>query len=125
MNILNHFFRKNKTVTEKQSKIDWNVLQSVEQIKEIKEQSENNLIGIFKHSTRCGISSSVLNRFNKMYPEDAVIKMYYLDILSYREVSDELSYTFQVIHQSPQLLLIKKQELILHASHYNILDVEL
>jgi bacillithiol system protein YtxJ len=46
--------------------------------------------------------------------------------LSYREVSNEIGYKFQVIHQSPQLLVIKNGVAVAHASHgaINELDLE-
>ncbi|MGY8968652.1 MAG: monothiol bacilliredoxin BrxC family protein, partial [Flavobacteriales bacterium] len=39
--------------------------------------------------------------------ENKQLKVYYLDLLNFREVSSKLSEDFQVIHESPQLLVIK------------------
>jgi bacillithiol system protein YtxJ len=50
--------------------------------------------------------------------------LYYLDLHSYREVSNETGYKFQVMHQSPQLLVIKNGITVANASHGSINDVE-
>ncbi len=126
MGLLNTIFG-NKTAKEVQpSFIKWIPLTSVEQLKEIKIQSKKEAIAIFKHSTRCGISSMVIKRFVSSFDEELKeFKVYYLDLLSYREISSEIGYEFQILHQSPQLLVIKKGEVVAHASHYNIAQIDL
>lgn len=127
MGVLNTIFgRKDKNEEGKESFINWTPLTSVEQIKEIKELSNKQPIAIFKHSTRCGISSMVIKRFVNSFDEELKdFKVYYLDLLSYRDVSNEIGYTFQVLHQSPQLLVVKNGEVISHASHYDIARIDL
>ena len=51
-------------------------------------------------------------------PEDT--KLYFLDLIAYREISNEVSHLFQVTHQSPQILLIKDGDCVLEASHSDI-----
>ena len=51
--------------------------------------------------------------------------MYYLDLLNYRDISNEIGYEFQVMHQSPQFLLIHNKVAVLHASHYDITQINL
>ena len=127
MGVLNTIFgRKEKNEEGKESFINWTPLTSVEQIKEIKELSNKQPIAIFKHSTRCGISSMVIKRFVNSFDEELKdFKVYYLDLLSYRDVSNEIGHTFQVLHQSPQLLVVKNGEVISHASHYDIARIDL
>ncbi|MDP2540579.1 MULTISPECIES: bacillithiol system redox-active protein YtxJ [Tenacibaculum] len=118
--------RKNRNKKEEESFINWIPLTSLDQIKEIKELSKNEPVAIFKHSTRCGISSMVIKRFVNSFDEELKdFKVYYLDLLSYRDISNEIGYTFQVLHQSPQLLVVKKGEVISHASHYDIAHINL
>ncbi len=127
MGLLNSIFR-NKTVKkeEQESFIKWIPLTSLEQIAQIKSQSKNEPVAIFKHSTRCGISSMVIKRFVSSFDEKLKdFKVYYLDLLNYREISNEIGYEFQVLHQSPQLLVIKNGEAITHASHYDIAQIDL
>lgn len=115
---------KNKQAEDKF--IHWENLNAVDQLEEIKEQSRFQSILIFKHSTRCGISRMVIKKFENLFKEEhKKLKVYYLDLLSYRNVSDEVGYTFQVMHQSPQLLIIKNGSAVYHASHYDILETQL
>ena len=122
-----NIFGKNKDKSEQKeeivSKINWKPLTSIEEINKIKAASKNEYIGVFKHSTRCSISRTVLKRFEDSFPESLNITMYYIDLLNYREVSSEIGLAFQVIHQSPQFLLIRDENAIAHASHYDILDI--
>lgn len=53
------------------------------------------------------------------------LDLYYLDLLSFRDVSNEVGYKFQVMHQSPQLLVIKNGVTVVHASHGAINDINL
>ena len=46
--------------------------------------------------------------------------MYYLDLLNFRELSNNVSKTFSLIHQSPQLILVKNGVIIYNASHGDI-----
>ena len=125
MGLFNSIFGKMEKEQE-QSNVNWIPLTSLEQIDQIKEQSKSETILIFKHSTRCGISSGVLRRFEKMFDESMKnVKVYYLDLLSYRNVSNEIGYTFQVLHQSPQLLVVRNETSVAHASHYDITNVNL
>ena len=107
---------------EKEEKVlPWIFLTSESQLEEIKKKSFEKTQVIFKHSTRCSISSVSMNKFVKNYnipKEDA--DLYYLDLLNYRSVSDEVGYKFQIMHQSPQVIAIKNGEAVYNASHYAI-----
>ena len=125
MGILNSIFGKT-TKDEEESQVNWIPLTSVKQLSEIKELSKSETVLIFKHSTRCGISGMVIKRFEKLFDESMKsVKVYYLDLLNYREVSNEVGYLFQVMHQSPQILIIKNETAVFHASHYDITAVNL
>ncbi|WP_431157530.1 bacillithiol system redox-active protein YtxJ [Winogradskyella poriferorum] len=97
--------------------LPWIPLDSINQLEIIAEKSKTKPQFIFKHSTRCGISRMVMNQFINQYDLDSNVDLYYLDLLSYRDVSNEVGYKFQVIHQSPQLLIIKNGEAVAHESH--------
>ena len=45
------------------------------------------------------------------------IEMLYFDLLTNRNISNEINRCFQILHQSPQILVIQDQEVIHHASH--------
>ena len=105
--------------------LPWINMNSLSQLNEIEEKSKTKTQVIFKHSTRCGISRMVMNQFVEAYDVDANLDLYYLDLLSYRNVSNEVGYQFQVMHESPQLLVIKNGVTVAHASHGGINDMDL
>jgi len=105
--------------------LPWIHLTTLEQLHAISEKSKSKTQLIFKHSTRCGISRMVINQFSELYDVNANTDLYYLDLLNYREVSNEVGYQFQVLHQSPQLLVIKNGVAVAHASHGGINDMDL
>ncbi|CAM1354146.1 bacillithiol system redox-active protein YtxJ [Tenacibaculum insulae] len=126
MGIFNTIFGNKKIENQEESFVNWIPLTSLNQLEEIKQQSEKEAIAIFKHSTRCGISSMVIKRFVSSFDTSLKdFKVYYLDLLSYRELSNEIGYDFQVMHQSPQLLVIKNRVVVAHASHYEIAQIDL
>jgi len=107
---------------EKEEKVlPWIFLTSESQLEEIERKSFEKPQVVFKHSTRCSISSVSMNKFVKNYNiPSADADLYYLDLLNYRSVSDEVGYRFQIMHQSPQVLVIKNGEAVYNASHYAI-----
>ena len=117
MGLLNKLFGAEKVVKE-EKQLPWIPLNDVQQLKHIQEKSGTKTQIIFKHSTRCGISKMVINQFIDNYNfTEKEVDLYYLDLLNYRDVSNEVGYTFQVIHQSPQILVVKNGIVVAHASH--------
>jgi bacillithiol system protein YtxJ len=106
--------------------MNWIALTSESQLKDIIANSEQPVM-IFKHSTRCSISATALNRLERNWNdmEVAPLKAYYLDLLSYRPVSNQIASTLNVTHQSPQLLLIHQGKCVYNASHMDISYPEL
>jgi len=101
--------------------MNWIELTSPHQLDEIKKESEMNHVLIFKHSTRCATSKLSLDRLERNWTaERTAVKPYFLDLLNYRSVSNLVAETFDVEHESPQVLLIHKGQSILDLSHYAI-----
>lgn len=100
--------------------MNWNPLTHVSQIPSIDAESENETVVIFKHSTRCSISSTALARIERKWQATQPLKWYYLDLLQYREISNKLAEHYDVEHQSPQVLLIKNGTCVYTASHLDI-----
>src|ERR1700756_2193887 len=102
--------------------MNWNKLENISQLAFIDEESLNKKVLIFKHSTRCSISSAALNRLERNWKEDNShkIKPYYLDLLNHRDISNEIAARYKVIHQSPQVLIIYNGNCIYHASQFDI-----
>ena len=124
MGIFNKIF-KNTSQPKEEKVLPWIPLTAVSQLEEIAKKSKTKTQIIFKHSTRCGISRMVMNQFIDTYNLDLNLDLYYLDLLNYRETSNEAGYKFQVMHQSPQILIIKNGVAVAHASHGAINELEL
>ncbi|WP_290697674.1 bacillithiol system redox-active protein YtxJ [Lacinutrix sp.] len=105
--------------------LPWKQLTNVNQLDTVASLSKGKTQVVFKHSTRCGISKMVMNQFVAAYNVDANLDLYYLDLLSFRDVSSEVGFKFQVMHQSPQLIVIKNGVAVAHASHGAINEMDL
>jgi bacillithiol system protein YtxJ len=98
--------------------IPWKQLTSIDQLDSLVEESKSIPVAIFKHSTSCGISRMVIKQFESQYDfEVAQLQPYYLDLKAYRAVSNEIAARFQIMHESPQMLLIKNGTLVYADSH--------
>ena len=100
----------------------WITLQTEQQLDQLKENSYIRPQIIFKHSTRCSISSVAKNRLERSI-QPGEIDFYFLDLIKYRPISNKISEDFNVFHESPQILLIKNGECIYDESHSGI-DME-
>ncbi len=99
--------------------MNWIQLNSNEQLEDIRAARGYSVI--FKHSTRCSISMMARKRFELDWdaiPEGTPV--YFLDLISYRDVSNAIARDFDIHHESPQLLLIKDGECIFETSHGEI-----
>ncbi len=98
--------------------MNWLPLDQPDALDQICDQSQTQPVLIFKHSTRCAISSMALSRFER---EDALdIPTYLLDLVKFRAISNQIAEQFDVAHESPQVLLIHQRTAAFHASHYDI-----
>lgn len=98
--------------------INWNELNDIQQLATIKEESAEKSVLIFKHSTRCSISSMAKNRLERAWNiDESKIKTYYLDLIAHRNISNAIVTEFGVEHQSPQVIVIDKGESVYDASH--------
>lgn len=101
--------------------MNWIRLTDINQLDEIDALSkeEARMVAIFKHSTRCSISSMALNRVDK---GEANMPAYFLDLLAYRNISNAIADRYGVEHESPQLLIIQDGRVIFHSSH-NMINI--
>ena len=98
----------------------WNNLQSVKQLEDIDSASNDGIQMIFKHSTRCSISTMAKSRLEKNWAEKLNVTPYYLDLIQHRDISLAIADRYNVHHESPQILIIKNGESIHDASHLDI-----
>lgn len=111
-----------KDNTEEKKETPWIDLNSMEQLDEIEERSEERTVAILKHSTTCGISRMVLKMFESDYDlnENEPIDLYFLDLRAHRDISNAIADKFSVRHESPQLIVLRNREVVHHASHQGI-----
>lgn len=104
--------------------MNWIPLTTETQLSEIKARSAEKAVVIFKHSTRCSISAVAKSRLERgREPEN--IAFYYLDLISFRSLSNKVAADFAVEHESPQVLLIRNGECVYDESHSGIRMEEL
>lgn len=99
--------------------MNWIPLNKEEQLEEIRERSAIVPQVIFKHSTRCGTSSMVLDRLERSKTPEK-IDFYFLDLIRHRDISNKISEAFHVYHESPQILVIRNGECVYDESHMGI-----
>ena len=99
----------------------WIALENLNQLTKFEEATDATHRVIFKHSTRCGISSMMLRRFEASWRHcDANIEFYLLDLIRFRSVSDAIAHQFKVSHQSPQVIVLQAGKVVRDASHGEI-----
>ena len=120
MSFFKNIFSGSENQNESSNKMDWNLLTDLGQLNEIMSLSNESPVAIFKHSTRCSVSRMALKQFENEFDSSDKVTPYFLDLIAYRDVSNESAYRFGVQHQSPQLILIKDGKAIYNASHSDI-----
>jgi bacillithiol system protein YtxJ len=104
--------------------MNWIPLQDEKQLDEIVANSNTIPQVIFKHSTRCAVSSMAKSRLDRK-EAPAGINFYLLDLIRYRNISNKIASDFGVSHQSPQVLVINNGECIYDESHSGIIFDEI
>ncbi len=62
------------------------------------------------------------SRFERSFDLNDV-QVFYLDLIKYKSISNQLAADFNVVHQSPQLMLIQNGSCTYNASH-NAIDLD-
>ena len=120
MSFFNNIFHSSENQKDSKSKIDWNDLTDLGQLNEIITLSNERPVAIFKHSTRCSVSRMALKQFENEFDLSDKVTAYFLDLIAHRDISNAIASQFGVIHQSPQLILIKEGKAVYDASHSDI-----
>ena len=99
--------------------MNWIEITNEAQLNDVRNISKTKTQVIFKHSTRCSISSMAKSRLERgTAPEN--IDFYYLDLIKHRNISQKVAEDFDVSHESPQILMIKNGKCIYDESHSGI-----
>lgn len=107
---------------QKETKSFWKTIKSEEDLDKAIKESYENRVAIFKHSTSCFISKTVLKNFEKEIEnsDDENVSFYFLDLLAFRPISNKIAEDFGIRHESPQLIVFKDGKAINNASHQDI-----
>lgn len=99
----------------------WKELESINQLDELDKASATKTAVIFKHSTTCGISLHAKDKLESKWDlDEKQLDFYYLDLLNFRSISNEIASRYNVIHQSPQILVIRNGKSVYDISHNGI-----
>jgi bacillithiol system protein YtxJ len=120
MSFFKNMFNSSADKDLNENKINWNELTDLGQLNEIIAISNEKPVAIFKHSTRCSVSRMALKQFENEFDSSDKVTPYFLDLIEYRAISNEIATRFGVTHQSPQLILIKEGKAIYNVSHSDI-----
>ncbi len=96
--------------------MNWKEFTNEEGLEEIKKRSAEKPQVIFKHSTKCSISSMAKSRLERS-EEPQGIDFNYLDLIAHRNLSSKIAEEFEVEHASPQVLIIKDGKCVYDESH--------
>ena len=102
--------------------MNWTALTDPAQLDAIDATSHARPVLIFKHSTRCSISSAALNRLQSAWTADdgAAHSVHYLDLLKYRSLSNAIADRYAAEHESPQVLVIRDGRCTHVSAHFGI-----
>ncbi|MBP2281927.1 bacillithiol system protein YtxJ [Flavobacterium sp. CG_23.5] len=120
MSFLKNIFSGSENQNDSSNKINWTALTDLGQLNDIIALSNEKPVAIFKHSTRCSVSRMALKQFENEFDLSDKVTPYFLDLIAYRDISNEIASRFGVTHQSPQLLLIKGGKSVYNVSHSDI-----
>lgn len=99
--------------------IQWNIIDSTKGVDKALQDSQNQTILIFKHSTSCPISGIAKMRLEGDWDLDS-LPTYYIDVKNARPASLYFAEAVSVRHESPQVIIVDKGEAIYDVSHLDI-----
>lgn len=121
MGIFDKLFGDTAKDSKSDKELEWLNLGSVEDLDAAIAHSFEQTVLLFKHSTRCSISSSALDRLTRKWNgEEVFVRTFYLDLLNHRDISSTIASKLNIEHQSPQMILVKDGVAIFNSSHMNI-----
>ncbi len=72
---------------------------------------------VYKHSTTCGISATAAREVRAMETD---LPIYWINVREQRDLSNWVAETYDVTHESPQLILIRDGKPEKVWSHYEV-----
>lgn len=99
---------------------NWSEITSIDQISNIVADSHESPQLIYKHSTRCNLSSTIYDHLRNWDLKKKVVAIHYLDLIAYRQVSDYIEKQFGILHESPQVIILHNGKPVYDEDHYRI-----
>ena len=99
-------------------------LESINDLDEYIELSKSKPVFLFKHSTRCPISTFAQKEYYK-HVESAdreKVEYTFLDLIAFRNVSNAIAEKTGVVHQSPQAILLVDGDAVWSDTHTQITE---
>jgi bacillithiol system protein YtxJ len=113
-------YSQNQTSDFEQSEI-WSPISGIDNIDAILQASSEKPQLIYKHSHRCSVC--ILAKEELEGIADQVLDssdLYMINVIHQRDLSNAIASTFDVRHESPQVIIIKDGEVAWKGSHWAI-----
>ncbi len=79
-----------------------------------------DLAMLYKHSPTCGVCTAALREVETFLRQFPDAKVYIVDVLAQRSLSQRIAARAGVLHESPQVILFRRGKPEWNASHYGI-----
>lgn len=121
---MQHIAKQMLKLFKSQPKFNWIRIESEGDLQ--KAISSDGKVALFKHSTRCPVSSMAKNRLEQSWEkETSGTTIFFLDLIRYRELSNKIATQLSVEHASPQLIIVENGVAIYDVSHHMIQSNEI
>ncbi|PKG24959.1 bacillithiol system redox-active protein YtxJ [Niallia nealsonii] len=96
-------------------------MKKIDTVEEFNEVVKNNESILFlKHSLTCPISQAGFEQYQQYTANNNEVDAYYLAVQDSRPLSNHIAETYDIKHESPQVLLFADNKVVWNASHHNI-----
>ena len=113
------FFNRSNTDSQPENSTNWNIITSDEEVSDVFHESDSRMQVIFKHSPRCGVSFLAKQNMDAIKaPEN--VDFHLIDVVGQRAISQHISQKTGIRHESPQVFVVDRGEVIWSGSHYQV-----
>lgn len=117
--VLNFFSRC--TFSQQEKAINWQYPQKIATIDEYFNKSDNETVVFYKHSSKCGLCHMIRDDFNRQWNSSQEnVVLVFIEVNENRSLSNYLAKRTAIRHHSPQVIVVKNNEVIYAETHGNI-----
>ena len=99
---------------------NWVSITTMKELDVVFQKANQTPVVFFKHSPRCSISNMALFRLDKKELFKTITLVYYIDVILNRDISNAITERTNIFHESPQAIILFKEEVVYAESHTNI-----